>query len=303
MSGHLERLRVFAAVAEAGSFTGAARRLGLSRSIATRKVAELESEIGAQLLVRTTRHVAPTLAGRLYHERALAILRDVDRAKDLVRQHQHGLGGPLRLSAPLSFGIRFLPDIVAQFRILHPRVDLTVSLADRFVDIVSEDFDMALRISEPPEDKSTIWRKICAVERLIVAAPVYLAKASVLAHPVDLPHHACLGYSHFAGGTSWRLTHGDGRVRAQTVSFAFECDNGDLIAALAARGEGVALLPAFVVSGMLASGALVRVLEDWAPPPVWLTAYYPPYDRLPAKVATFTEFVESVVLADPSMIS
>ena len=302
VTGQIEYIRVFVAVIDNRGFAKAARQLGLSRTAVTRHVAELERMMGVQLLLRTTRSVTPTLAGQLYYERCVPILRDLDRADDLVRQQQHGLTGRLRVTAPLSFGQRFLPDVIAQFRLLHPAMNLDHALTDRLVDILTEDFDMALRISEPPQDKSTIWRKICFVERVLVASPGYLDRAGTPLQPADLTHHSCLGYSHFAGGDTLRLQRADGRSETMTVALPFECDNGEVLAALAARGEGIVLLPTFIVSDYLERGELVRLMEDWSAPQVWLTAYYPPYERLPAKVATFTEFVENAIRPEPSMV-
>jgi len=303
MTGQIERMRVFIQVAERASFAAAARHLNISRSIVTRHVAELEAELGVQLLVRTTRSVSLTLAGRLYLERAKAISDDLERTNELVRRQQQSLTGELRVSVPLSLGLRFLPDAVSHFRILYAQVNLKLDLTDRFVDILTENFDMALRISGPPSDKSTIWRKICAVPRVLVAAPAYLQRMGVPGAPEHLADHACLGYSHFAGGRQWNLTNAArGQTASVTVRQPFECNNGDLIAELAARGGGIALLPLFMISERLASGALVPVLDGWAPPETWLTAYYPPYEVLPAKVQAFTNFIEEIVLADPSML-
>lgn len=304
MTGQIERIRVFIEVAERNGFAAAARHLGISRSIATRYVADLEADLGVQLFVRTTRTVTPTLAGQIYLERARAISLDLERADDLVREQQLSLSGVLRVSAPLSFGQRFLPHAVTQFRIVNAGMDLKLHLSDRMVDIVSEDYDMALRISGPPADKSTIWRKICGVPRVLVASPGYLAESGRPNAPADLSNHVCLGYSHFAGGRNWSLTHRHGGEPVDiTVHQPIECNNGDVIADLATQGAGIALLPLFVVSDRLETGVLVRLLEDWQAPDIWLTAYYPPYSALPAKVRVFTRFIEDLVAENPGVLT
>jgi DNA-binding transcriptional LysR family regulator len=295
---------VFVAVADRRSFAAAARALNLSRSIATRYVSELESELGVQLLVRTTRLVAPTVAGQLYLERIRGVLDELDKANEFVRQHQEAIRGVLRLSAPLSLGLRFLPGAIARFRALHPHVDLKLNLTDRFVNLVSEGFDMALRVSGPPDLKSPIWRKICEAPRLLVASPAYLQRKGAPKSPADLSVHQCLGYTHFAGGDRWTLRHtSTGLTEAVRLSFGFECDNGDVVAEMAALGEGIALLPRFVVSKQLESGALSPVLPAWRPPEIWLTALFPPYEALPATVDAFTRFIERWIASDPSMIA
>lgn len=294
MPGHLERIRVFHAVAEAGSFAGAARRLGMSASAVTRAVAELEDHLGVQLFLRTTRKVSLSGAGEEYLHRTLAAANALAEADDMVRRQQEGLSGTLRISCPLSFGTRFLPGIVAGFREQYPQIALQMQLTDRFVDITAGDYDMALRISGPPTDKSTIWRKICAVPRHLFAAPDYLKDAPPLRDPEDLAAHKCLVYSSQADGELWHFSKGDRSVPLRVRSM-FGCNNGDLLGALAARGEGIALLPDFILDQQLARGEVVPVLPDWETPPLWLTAFYPPYRKLPRAVDRFTAVTEAAM--------
>jgi DNA-binding transcriptional LysR family regulator len=304
VAGQIERIRIFLEVADRRSFAAAARALGLSASIATRRVGELEEELGAQLLVRTTRRVSLTVAGRLYRDRVRGVVAEIDSANEFVRQQQNTLAGVLRVSAPLSLGIRVLPGVAATFRALYPDVRLELNLTDRFVDMLGDEFDMALRISGPPADKSTIWRKICVVPRLIVASPAYLLRAGTPKAPVDLARHKCLGYSNFVGGDQWTLSDAvTGATQSAQVSLPFECDNGDVVGDLAALGEGVALLPRFIVARHLETGALSPVLASWRPAEIWLTAFYPPYETLPAKVAAFTQVVERAIALDRSMVA
>lgn len=303
MTGQIERIRVFLQVADRQSFAAAARAEKLSASLTTRYVAELEAELGVQLLLRTTRRVSLTVAGQTYAESMRRIVAEIDRANESVRLSQDVLKGLLRISAPLSLGMRFLPSAIAQFRLLYPHVDLKLNLTDQFVDILGAEYDIALRISGPPTDKSTIWRKICVVPRVLVASPTYLARSGAPKSPDDLAKHSCLGYSHFAGGAEWRLRHRTtGEERTTHVRLPIECDNGDTLRELCVLGEGVALLPRFLVAGRIESGALAPVLAAWEPPEIWLTALYPPYESLPAKVLTFTRFIEQIVASDRSMI-
>lgn len=304
MTGRLERVRVFVKVAELNGFAAAARELGVTRSIATRYVSELEEELGAQLLVRTTRKVSTTIAGKLYLERMKPLLAELDRADELIKQQHDTLSGELRLSAPVSFGQIFLPQVLAGFRETYPDVLLNIHLTDRFVDVIEEGFDMALRISGPPGDVSTIWRKIVPIRRSIVASPGYLESAPPLKQPEDLSAHAVLGYSHYSGGQSWKLTHiASGEVRSSVVRHGFESNSGELIVGEAIGGAGLSLLPDFLIRDALAAGRLRQVLADWTPPDIWLTAFYPPYEMLPAKVEAFTGFIEEQVRAFPGMMA
>ena len=302
MTGQLERMRVFVAVAELRSFAATARKLRLSTSVVTRYVSELERELGAQLLVRTTRRVSLSRPGEDYAEAAREILAEVETANARAKQTQAGLSGELRVSAPLSLGLRLLPPTLARFRGLHPDLRLSLNLTDRFVDVVAEGFDMALRVSGPPTDKSTIWRKLCVVPRLLVASPAYLRSRRAPRDPRDLAEHLCIGYTNMAQADRWSLTHSLSKKR-QTVhlTFGFACDNGDLAAEMAALGQGIALLPRFLVADRLASGGLTPVLPTWAPPEIWLTAFFPPYEALPGRVKAFADFVERAIAADPSL--
>jgi DNA-binding transcriptional LysR family regulator len=290
--GKIERIQIFIAVTEDGTFASAARRLNLSPSVVTRVVAELEAELGVQLFVRTTRKVALTAAGTHFAEKAAKAIAQLQDAEDFVRTEQNTLSGDLRVNAPLSFGLHYLSTAVSRFRSIHSGVALKLSLTDNFIDILSADYDMALRISGPPKDKSTIWRKICPVARVLVASPNYLERRGVPTEPKQLADHDCLGYSNLASGVDWNFTSKTKHKQSITPRFCFECDNGEILAQLSCAGEGITLLPQFIVDQSLKDGKLKVILEDWHSPEIWLTAYYPPYDRLPAKVQAFTRFIE-----------
>ena len=295
MIGKIERIQAFAEVASHGSFTAAAKALNTSPPAVTRLVAELERELGVQLLVRTTRKVALTSAGRLYLDKAQVLLKDMKSADEAVRAAQHQLAGTLRVSAPLSFGLRYLATAISRFRILHDQINIALTLDDGMADLIADEFDMALRISGPPKDLSAIWRKIAPMPRVIIAAPSYLGRRGTPQNARDLREHSCLGYAHLADGPSWVLTK---RGRSETVpasAFCFSANNGDVLADLAVLGEGIALLPRFIVEERLASGALTEILPDWKAPEIFLSATYPPFEKLPAKVAVFTRFIEDAL--------
>jgi DNA-binding transcriptional LysR family regulator len=248
MIGKIERIQAFAEVSRQESFSGAARLLKLSAPGITRLVAELERELGVQLLVRTTRKVALTSAGRLYLDRVGPILKEVRAADELVRAEQHQLAGTLRVSAPLSFGLRYLATAINRFRILHDRINIALTLDDSMADLIADEFDMALRISGPPKDLSAIWRKIAPVPRVIVAAPSYLAQRGTPATARDLRDHKCLGYANLADGPSWVVARRGKTEIIPADAFCFSANNGDILADLAALGEGIALLPRFIVA-------------------------------------------------------
>lgn len=301
MAGQMERIRVFAKVAEYKSFAEAARKLGITRSIATRYVGELETLLGVQLLVRTTRKVSLTVAGQIYLERTEPLLSELGRADELVRQQHETLQGKLRVSAPLSLGQRVLPTVLSRLIKTYPDLELDIQLSDAFVDILNDGFDMALRISGPPSDVSTIWRKIAVVPRVFVASPSYLREFGEPFHPTELSHHTGLGYT---SGHLIQLTSKlDNSVQTASLKHQFMCNNGELIADLAAAGHGMISVPKFMISEHLQEGRLVEILHEWSSTEIWMTAYYPPYEKLPAKVEAFTSFVEDYVKANPTLLT
>jgi DNA-binding transcriptional LysR family regulator len=212
-------------------------------------------------------------------------------AAEETRESQGLTSGLIRVSAPMSLGLKFLPAVLSQFAAIHPQTRVAVMLSDSFVDIVEEDYDLAIRISGAPTDKSTIWRKICPVPRILVASPAYLAARGTPEIPDDLADFCCLSYSDGPSPEEWKLSSGQSHL-SHVAKGAFCANNGDLLARLAANGEGIALLPRFIVEDDLNEGRMVQVLADWELPEIWLTLYYPPYDRLPLRVATFSDFFE-----------
>lgn len=292
--GELEFIRVFLAVSEQRSFAGAARALGMTPASVTRAVAALEERLGVQLFVRTTRQVSLTSAGAVYAARVAQPVTALAEAAEETRESQGLTSGLIRVSAPMSLGLKVLPSVLSQFAAIHPHTRVSLTLSDSFIDIVEEDFDLAIRISGPPTDKSTIWRKICRVPRVLVATPAYLSARGAPRTPDDLGDLQCLSYSDGPNPEEWRLSFGQSH-RTHIARGTFSANNGELLARLTMNDEGIALLPRFIVDDDLNAGRLVQVLPDWELPEIWLTLYYPPYDRLPLRVATFSDFFEAQV--------
>lgn len=288
------QIRAFLAVAELHSFVAAARQLSMTAPSVTRAIGALEDRLGVQLLLRTTRQVSLTSAGAVYAARVGPLLSEFVKAGEEVREQVGEAAGLLRINAPMSLGLQILPDVASGFRVDHPDTVLSLSLTDRFVDIVSENVDLAIRISQAPTDKSTIWRKICRVRRVLVASPGYLAAFGGITRPEDLHGHARLAYDGEAVSETWDLSSA-GRTHRVRAGQALASNSGDLIARLAENGEGVALLPFFIIEPALAAGRLTQVLPEWEPAPLWLTLYYPPYESLPLRVKKFSDFFENYV--------
>lgn len=287
----LAGLAAFIQVVEAAGFAAAARQMGLSRSTVNRLVIELETELGVQLLQRSTRRVSPTATGLAFCDRARAILADLAEAEQAVAQLQAEPRGTLRLNAPMSFGTMQLAPAIAEFSRRHPQLQLQLTLEDRQIDPIAEGYDLTLRIGDPPPATSLVVQPLAPVPLLLCAAPAYLAQRGHPQVPADLKSHACLHYGHVAGRWSWTLVGADGPVTLQ-VRGPFCANNGEVLRDGAIAGLGIALLPRFMVAAALDHGSLVPVLPDYPPPGLRLCALYPVNRHLAVKVQRLVQFLQ-----------
>ncbi len=288
----LKAIRVFLEVVDHLSFNAAARSLKMTPASVTRIVARLERQLGQQLLLRTTRQVSLTSAGAVVTARYRPIVESFDQTTADIMAANRPHDGRLKINAPLSMGVRLMPGLVESFRLAFPRVSLDVQLTDTLVDIIAEDCDLALRISGPPTDKSTIWRKLCIVPRIAVTSPTFLARHGAFNSPDDLAPADCLSYTSSGKAETWTFQKGSAN-RPFKAGTAITSNNGDYLAGVAEAGGGICVLPDFIVRSAIDRGALVQVLPDWTLTPLWLTLFYPPYAQLPPLVATFSDFCES----------
>lgn len=289
--GEIEDLRVFLAVAREASFVGASRSLGLPPPSVTRAIAGLEDRLGVQLFIRTTRKVSLTPAGAAYAARIEPLVADLHRATDELRERQGDTAGLIRLNAPLLFGADTLPQIIAEFRILYPQVQFSMTLSDAFVESVDDTFDVAIRISRAPREVLSIWRKLCRVDRVMAAAPDYLTAHGTPEAPRDLGAHTCIAHDPLAHSEVWELTR-EGEVERVRAGATLAANNAGLMRGLARAGQGIVLLPRFMLQEDLTAGRLTEILPEWHAPELWLTLYYPPLDRIPARLQLFSDFVE-----------
>ena len=285
----LAGIPAFEGVVAAGSFAGAARALGLSVAAVSKQVRGLEDRLGVRLLQRTTRQVRLTDAGERFHERCRRILADLEEAEREVAARQETARGRVRVSAPMSFGERHLGPLVSAFLARHPDVEIDLVLDDRFVDLLAEGFDVAVRIAEL-RDSSLVARRLCASRRVLCASPAYLARHGTPAAPDDLPAHRCIGYAYMASGCDWPFRARDGR-RLVRVRGPVMSNNGDVLRVLALDGCGIALLPTFLVSDDLHAGRLREVLPDQldGDPALWVL--HPSRRHVPLAVRAFVDVV------------
>ncbi|MEC4562668.1 LysR family transcriptional regulator [Pseudomonas inefficax] len=283
-----EDMRIFAQVMEAGSFTAAADRLGMSKQSVSRRLMQLEERLGVRLLNRSTRRLDATPLGQHYYQSALRLLGEVQQVEHDISGQAQALRGTLRLSAPLSFAMAHLGCLLTEFLQLHPQVDVEVDLSDRAVDLIGEGYDLALRIGAL-EDSSLIARRIASVERVYCASPVYLETRGVPARPEQLAGHDCLPYGH-SRQVQWQFSQG-GKARAIQVVGRMRANNGELLRDAAIAGMGVTYLPTFIVGQALADGRLVTVLDEWRPPALQLSAVYPQHRQVARPVQGFVNFL------------
>jgi len=289
---NLAEIEAFVDVVEAGGFRAAAARSGRTASALSKRVRALEERLGARLLNRTTRHVAPTDVGRALFDRARAILADLDDAEAAVAELSAEPRGPLRIGAPMDFGRRYLADPLAAFAAAHPGISLDVQLTDRFVDVVGEGFDLVVRIGDLP-DSNLVARRLAPCRRAFVAAPAYLERVR---QPVHDGHPAPLDRLSYSleSGRSWTV---DGAIVAG--SERHRADNGELLRAFARAGLGVALLPTFLVGDDLRDGSLVEVRTPSPETDLAIHAVTPHRKLLTTKVRLLIERLRRAFGADP----
>ncbi|AOJ07542.1 LysR family transcriptional regulator [Burkholderia mayonis] len=282
-------LRIFVATVEAGSFTGAADKLLLSKQFVSRRVMALEASLGVRLLVRNTRKLAVTELGQEFHSRATRILAEIADTEEAMSARRRDLRGTLKLSAPMSFGITHLSPLIAEFLVQHPAVRLHLELSDRHVDLIGEGFDLALRIGALP-DSTLIARRLGELRMVACCGPAYRRSRGAPATPADLHRHTCLLYGQ-EGRTGWEFVI-DGARRTFEVQGALLANNGDVIRDAAVAGLGIALLPHFIVAPALDAGTLVTVLEPFAQSPLPVNAVYPQHRQDMAACRVFLGFIE-----------
>jgi DNA-binding transcriptional LysR family regulator len=287
----LEAMDAFAKVVAAGSYAEAARRLGLTRSAVSKAVMELEQILGARLLDRTTRRVTPTEAGLAYYERVASILADVEETELQISRLHEEPRGVLKVNAPMSFGILYLGDAIAEFMARYPELRLELVLNDRFIDPLEEGVDVTIRIGSL-SDSSLIARRLAPARRALVAAPAYLAHHGTPETPADLINHRCLAYGHMAAVHRWQLLQ-EGQVVNVQISAALCSNNGEVLRAAALAGNGIANLPTFLVGPDIAAGQLVPVLTATPPTELGIFALYAPNRYLAAKTRVFIDFLVS----------
>lgn len=286
----VQAMVIFARVIQERSFTRAARQLGTTTSAVSKRIARLERRAGARLLVRTTRHVAPTETGLLLYERCLRILREVEEAELLVAGLADTPRGLLRISAPVYFGELYVAPLLGKLALELPELRVELSLSDRFVDLIGEGFDLAVRVGTV-SGASLVARRLLRTRVVVCASPGYLARRGRPVAPKDLVEHDCLRYSLAPSRSTWHFRGKGGERIAIPVTGGFECNHGGALRQAAIAGAGIAHLPQFYVNEALERGDLVTVLDDYAEGDIGVHGVYPAGRLVPPKTRACIDYL------------
>jgi DNA-binding transcriptional LysR family regulator len=294
----LYQMRLYTRVVETGSFSAVARELGTIQPTVSKQLTALEDHLGVRLLNRTTRQLSPTEAGRKYYERCKRILDDIADAEGGLSDLQTRPTGLLRVHAAVAFGQLYLLPLLFKFRRLYPGLALDVMLSDRYVDLIQEGVDVALRFGAL-RDSQLVARRIGGSGRVCVASPAYLRARGTPKSPGELFSHNCITYNYLFSN-EWEFESAQGPTTVR-VGGDFRANSALTLRAAALEGIGIANMPTMFVQEDIDQGRLVRVLEEYGPPPVDVHAIYPSARFLSTKVRTFLDFVTEEFAAVPAM--
>lgn len=294
---YLQAMKTFVAVVDAGSFVGAMDAAGLSKPAVSRQVAELEAHLGTRLLQRTTRRLSLTSEGRDYYQRCKDILAAVQEAEAVASGSAAEAQGPLRISAPQTFGALHLATLWGRFAAENPQVTLDIVLSDRVVDLVEEGYDLGVRIARLA-DSSLVSRRLATTRMVLCASPEYLAQHGTPSHPRDLAGHGVVSFTYWASGDVWRFDGPKGEVTVRTRS-RIHANNGDTCRAAALAHQGIILQPDFLVYEDLRAGTLVELMPKFKAIELGIFAIYPTRKQLPLKVRRLVDFLVEALRTPP----
>ena len=286
----LTEMEAFATVVDQGGFTDAAKRMGISKSAVSKHVSSLETRLGARLLNRTTRRVNPTEIGLAYYDRARRVLNDAGEADALVTSMQSDPSGLLRVSVATDFGVNHLSPILGEFLSEFPDITVNMVLNNRYVELISEGFDLAVRMGEL-EDSSLRARKLAETEKRMIAAPSYFEKYGRPEKIDDLNEHKLLHYSNQSAGNVWKLTAPSGERRQVRTAGWLSVNDGQSLLNAAISGLGIAYLPSFLYADAMEQGLVVDAMPDLPIETQNIYAVYPPGKFTQPKVRAFIDFL------------
>ena len=286
----LTEMEAFANVVDQGGFTDAAKKMGISKSAVSKHVSSLEARLGARLLNRTTRRVSPTEIGLAYYDRARRVLNDAGEADALVTSMQSAPSGLLRISVATDFGVNHLSPVLSEFLAEYPDITVNMVLNNRYVELISEGFDMAIRVGEL-EDSSLRARKLTETTKRMIASPDYFRKFGRPERIDDLNDHKLLHYSNQAAGNVWKITAPSGEVRQVRTAGSLTVNDGQSLLNAAIGGLGIAYLPSFLYAEPMRQGLLEDAIPELPEETQGIYAIYPPGRYTQPKVRAFIDFL------------
>lgn len=287
----LSSIRAFAKVVQTGSFTRAAEALNTHKAHLSRVIGQLERELGARLLERTTRSLSLTEVGREFHVRAIAILAAVEDAQQAVAQSQGEPRGTLRLTCGVEFGMLAVSEWINRFLAQYPQMKVEAEITGRIVDVVHEGFDLAIRVGPLP-DSTLAARRLGTLTYALYAAPDYLKRRGTPRSPQDLSHHDVLVFTPGSGSAGWQLVR-EGDTHRVALQPRFRATNSFAVRDAAASGLGIALLPHLIGEPLVSEGRLRTVLKGWSAPEVPINAVFASARFLAPKVRAFIELAHA----------
>lgn len=289
----LAAMEIFISVAEAGSFSAAAKRMNVGQPAISKSVAQLEERLGARLILRSTRGLTMTDAGQRFYEHAKLAIKEADEAEQIVRHASDSLSGRLRVSAAVTFACLHVLPLLDTFLSQHPKLEIDLTLDDRNIDLLEEGMDVSLRMGSLTDSAMTA-RRLGRSPRLVMGTPGYFSRAGIPVTPADLKHHQAIVYSQRGGGEAWSFSQNGADVEV-TVSGRVRVSAAEGIRTAVLGGIGLAVASRWMFSPELASGKVVAVLTDWALPPIDLWAVFPSGRLVTAKARAFVAFVEEAL--------
>lgn len=294
----LEAWAIFAKVAECGSFARAAAELTLSQATVSKAISRLEARMKTMLLHRSSRRLSLTEAGHAALERASRILAEGEAVEADIAEQSTSLRGPVRVTAPMSFGLSHLAPLLPEFMARHPEVELDFHFSDEQVDLMTKRLDLALRIASLA-DSSLLARRLCSVRILLVGSPAYFARHGRPSHPRELSAHRALLYSNAPGGEFWRFRHAEQGEFALEMPSTLRVNNAEALTPALRAGLGLALQPEFLAWRDLQAGELETVMMDWQVDPIALYILTPPGRSRPARVQALIDYLAARLAVAP----
>ncbi|MFM7227916.1 MAG: LysR family transcriptional regulator [Betaproteobacteria bacterium] len=285
----LSAMQVFVRVAELSSFSAVAHQMGVARSIVTRQIAALEQHLGVKLMARSTRRLTLTAAGAVYLEKCRVILNLVEAAETGIAEQRQTARGPIRISLPLSYGLKRVLPVLLAFARDYPEVSIDMDYTDRRVNLIEEGFDLAIRITAQP-GPTEVARKLGRITMQTLASPDYLARFGRPLHPAELSQHECLAYNSPGTSSSWTYRV-DNQWKSFSVPSRISAGNGEALTEAAAQGLGITVQPDFVAEPYLAVGRVVPLLEAFDLPELGLYAILPGNRQVPHRVRVLIDFL------------